>query len=222
MCPPCTQVAKAGRITARAARANFALSAPSTRSSPVHGTANFSFHVFMNVIAPSAQSTALRDRYARLAPDAKLILRLKSLIVPAVAKAEFAQCLARTGLRTRAGKVWTAAMIAPVINDLLSQGLLNANLECVPELLHPVAADAGASADAEVLAKAIRLTFPAQSLTISYRSYIEATQRSAMHRLIRLEIYTNDDVEFRLNRNHFDKTYGPQLDFGGFELSQAA
>jgi superfamily II DNA or RNA helicase len=145
-----------------------------------------------------------------LGPGAKLILRLKSLIVPAVTKTEFAGCLARTGLRTPAGKAWAAATINPVINDLLSQGFLNANLECVPELLHQVAADAGASEDAEVLAKAIRLKFPAQSLTTYYRSYIDATQHYAIHRLIRLEIYTNDEVEFRLNCNLFEKTYGSQ------------
>jgi hypothetical protein len=124
----------------------------------------------MNVITPSANSAALWGRYVRLAPGAKLILRLKSLIVPAVTKSEFAECLARTGLRTHAGKARTGATINPVINDLLSQGLLNANLECVPELLHQVAADAGASEDAEALAKAIRLKFPARVKNIHFYS----------------------------------------------------
>jgi hypothetical protein len=60
----------------------------------------------MNVIAPSANSAALWDRYLRLGPDARLVLRLKSLIVPAVTKTDFATCLARTGLRTVAGKAF--------------------------------------------------------------------------------------------------------------------
>lgn len=162
----------------------------------------------MNAIAPIANSAARWDCYVRLGPDARLILRLKSLIVPAVTKTEFAACLARTALRTGAGKAWAPVTINPVINDLLSQGLLNADLECVPELLHQVAADAGMSEDAEVLAKAVRLTFPAQSSTTYYRSYIDATQHHAMQRLIRLEIYTNDEVEFRLNRKLFERTYG--------------
>ncbi|PPQ30483.1 DEAD/DEAH box helicase [Rhodopila globiformis] len=163
----------------------------------------------MNVIAANAHSAALWDRYVRLRPDARLILRLKSLIVPAVTKAEFLQCLTRTGLRTQTGKVWAAVTINPITNDLLSQGLLNADLECVPGLLHLVAVDAGASADAKVMAQAIRLTFPTVSLPIYYRSYSDVSQRNAMQRLIRLEVYTNDEVEFRLNRNYFEKTYGP-------------
>ena len=164
----------------------------------------------MNVIAPSVHSAARWGRYARLGPDAKLILRLKSLIVPVVTKTEFAECLARTGLRTRAGKAWAAATINPGINDLLSQGLLNADLQCVPELLHQVAADAGTSEEAEVLAKAIRLKFPAEGRSLYSYSYSGMSDRDSISRLIRLEIYTNDEVEFSLNRNLCDKVYGPQ------------
>jgi superfamily II DNA or RNA helicase len=160
----------------------------------------------MNAISPSLSSAALWDRYVRLPPEAKLVLRLKSLIVPGVPRGDFANVLARTGLRTIAGRSWSSQSVNPVINDLLSQGFLTADLDCEPGLLHHVAADAAASEDAKLLAQAIRLVLPAQNPN----RYYESTDSKALWRLIRLEVYTNNEVEFRLNRNLCDKTFGPQ------------
>ncbi len=160
----------------------------------------------MNAISPSLSSAALWDRYVRLPPGAKLVLRLKSLIVPGVPRGDFANVLARTGLRAIAGGSWSSQSVNPVINDLLSKGFLTADLDCEPGLLHHVAADAAASEDAKVLAQAIRLVLPSHNPN----RYYESTDSKALWRLIRLEVYTNNEVEFRLNRNLCDKTFGPQ------------
>jgi superfamily II DNA or RNA helicase len=159
----------------------------------------------MNAIIPRPSSAALWDRYVRLPPEAKLVLRLKSLIVPGVPRGEFANVLARTGLRTQAGRNWSAQSVNPVINDLLSQGFLTEDLDCQPALLHHVAVDTVASAEAGVLALTIRLALPSQKPN-QYYSFMDP---NALVRLIRLEVYTNNEVEFRLNRDLCDKTFGP-------------
>ena len=66
-------------------------------------------------------------------------------------KTAFLDCLARSGLRAPDGKAWSSRSVNAVLEELPGQGLLTEDLACSPTLLHPVAVDAAASADGELL-----------------------------------------------------------------------
>jgi superfamily II DNA or RNA helicase len=166
----------------------------------------------MNFMHTHPSSADLLDRYARLPPGPKLILRLKSLTIPQVTKSEFIDCMRATGLRTREGKAWSPQLINAMFDELRRLGLLTNDQACQPALLHPVAADAASSEDAEVLAAAIRRMLPAQTRSLyaySYSgSYANTVHRDALYRLVRLAVYTNEEVEFTANRDLCDKAFG--------------
>ena len=161
----------------------------------------------MNAIAPRSQA-ALWEFYDRLAPSPKLAMRLKSLIHPAVTKAEFVECLKATGARSLDGKAWTAQMVHAMLDELRGMGLLTADHACVPSLLHPVATDAAGSGDAGMLAAMIFRLFPAQRVSRYYYSALE-TDSPAVARLIRLAVYTNDAEEFAKVSEICNRTMGP-------------
>jgi superfamily II DNA or RNA helicase len=163
----------------------------------------------MNAILPQPSSVNLWDRYVGLRGSLKALLRLKSLIIPAVTKIEFVDCLKATGLRTPDDKAWTAVSVNTWSDELRHAGLLTPDGACVPALLHQVAADATVSEDADALATAIRRLFPAQTASVYSYSYLDTTRRDALHRLIRLAVYTNDEAGFVANRDLYDRTFGP-------------
>src|SRR5258708_3818432 len=102
----------------------------------------------MNFIRTLPSAADLWDRQARLPPGPKLVLRLKSLIWLPSGKTDFLACLTRSGFRARDGGAWTGRAVNGATDELLHQGLLTADLACTPALLHPVAIDAAASAEA--------------------------------------------------------------------------
>jgi superfamily II DNA or RNA helicase len=163
----------------------------------------------MNAIA-AHPSAPLWDRYIRLAPSLRLLLRLKSLIVPPVAKSEFVECLKATGSQTPDGKAWTAVSVNAWSDELRHQGLMTGENTWPPGLLHLVAADAGASEDADALAAAIHRTFPAQRLGSYYYTLTQTVVRDTVHRLIRLAVYTNNAAAFIENRDLCDKALAPE------------
>ena len=160
----------------------------------------------MNVILARPTRPALWERYVGLAPGPKLLLRLKSLMIPAPGKVAFAECVTKSGLRSTDGRIWSARSVAAMLDEMAGQGLLTPNLACPPALLHLVAADAAESADAGALAAAIRQSFPGRSETSYYSSYID---QDAIDRLIRLAAYTNDEAEFIANSDFCNKWFGP-------------
>ena len=155
-------------------------------------------------------SPALWDRYVRLAPSLRLLLRLKSLIVPPAGKTEFVECLKATGSRTPDDKAWTAVSVNSWSDVLRHQGLMTADGACPPALLHLVAADAGASEDVVALAAAINKVFPAQQASRYYYESSRTVIRDAVHRLIRLAVYTNSEAEFIQNRDLCDRYLAPE------------
>jgi superfamily II DNA or RNA helicase len=163
----------------------------------------------MNVILARPPDAGLWDRYAALPPSLKLLLRLKSLIIPPVTKSEFVDCLKVTRSRTPDDKAWSAISVNTWCDELRGSGLLAPDNACLPALLHQVAADAGASPDAAALAAAIRQQFPTSTRPFySSYSYLDTVRRDAMHRLIRLAVYTNDEAEFIASRDVLEKTFG--------------
>src|ERR1700735_1864495 len=109
----------------------------------------------MNFIRARPSATDLWDRYTHLAPGPKLVLRLKSLVWLPTGKTEFLACLTRSGLQSPEGGAWTGRTVNTALDKLLPQGLMTENLACQPALLHPVAIEAAASAEAEVLIASI-------------------------------------------------------------------
>nr|WP_294511113.1 DEAD/DEAH box helicase [uncultured Rhodopila sp.] len=164
----------------------------------------------MNAISPHPTTAALWDRYVRLPPHGKLMMRMKSLIVPAVVKSDFNDCMARTRLPREDGKVWAPQAINLVLADLVRQGLLTDSFECQPALLHAVALDAVACAEAEALSMAIRDILPFETRSFYTYSYADRPIVGAASRLIRLAVYTNEEVEFSQTRDACDKVFGPQ------------
>ncbi len=162
----------------------------------------------MNFMPTRQSSPDLLARYAQLPPGPKLVLRLKTLLIPPVTKSEFVDCMKATGLRTRQDKAWSPQLVNAMLDELRSQGLLSNDHACLPALVHPVAADAGASADAEALATAIRRLFPAQGRNLYAYAYAPTIYRDALHRLIRLAVYTNEATEFIACRDLCDRTFG--------------
>jgi len=150
----------------------------------------------------------LWNRYAQLPGGAKLVLRLKSLMFLPTNKTVFLECLTRSGLRAPDGKAWSSRSVNVVLEELQSQRLLTEDLACPPALLHPVAADAAASAESDMLVAAVRKAFPAQR-SMSYYSSGQQVDCDALRRLIRLAVYANDAAGFGISSELHDKECGP-------------
>ena len=90
----------------------------------------------MNAISPRSPAATLWDRYVRLPPSLRMLLRLKSLIVPGATKSEFVECIKASGSRTPDGKIWTAVSVNTWSDELRRQGLMTAENACAPALLH--------------------------------------------------------------------------------------
>jgi hypothetical protein len=69
-------------------------------------------------------SVALWERHLGLAPSLRMLLQLKSLIMPPASKADFAECMRASGSRTPDGKVWSAVAVDTWSAELRRQGLL--------------------------------------------------------------------------------------------------
>jgi hypothetical protein len=146
----------------------------------------------MNVVLTLPPQPGLLDRYIRLPLGPKMVLRLKSLLLPAAAPAEFVACLKATGVRAPTGKAWTAPLVSGLQDELRRAGLLTREGACLPELVHEVAVEATTGPEARVLAVAIRRVFAGQVTT-----YYGVTARpEVLGRLLRLAIYLNDEADF--------------------------
>jgi len=154
----------------------------------------------MTAIRKPPSEADLWHCYACLPAGPKQVLRLKSLVFLPTNKTAFLDCLTRSGLRAPDGKAWSSRSVNVVLEELLGQGLLTEDLACPPALLHPVAVDAAASADGELLVAAVLRAFPARR-SMSYYSSGEQLDCDAVRRLIRLAIYANDADGFSTNRD---------------------
>lgn len=157
----------------------------------------------MSVQPFGPESADIWKRYARLPPGAKLVMRLKSLVLLPTNKTLFLQCLTRSGARAPDGRAWSSQSLNPVLDALRRENLLTEELACQPNLLHRVAVDAVASAESKAMIVAVRGDFPAQQ---SY-GYYTAPQIDceAVLRLIRLAIYANDEPDLLSHRELYDK-----------------
>jgi len=162
----------------------------------------------MTTLRKPPSDADLWDRYAKLPASAKLVLHLKGLLFLPTTKTVFLECLTRSGLRAPDGKAWSSRSVNVVLEELRRQCLLTEDLACPPALLHPVAADAAASAHGDVLVAAVRRAFPARR-SMSYYSSGQQVDCDALRRLIRLAVYANDAAGFSASRELHDKECGP-------------
>ena len=165
------------------------------RQGPLPESGNFLSYAAMNFVRMQSSPAERRDQYARLPPEPKRVLWLKSLVLLPVGKSDFLACLTRSGLRAPDGTAWSARSANTATDELLRRGLLTESLVCPPALLHLTAVDAAASPEAERLFDAVRRTFPVRTDVPLY-AYNPTATPETLHRLIRLAIYANDEAAF--------------------------
>src|SRR5208283_5954681 len=108
--------------------------------------ANFRSSQLSLPIAPAADAqtrTTLRDdlpeQLARLTEAERTLLRLKALVGVATNKSDFLTMANASVIAALGGVSLTYNMVNPMLNRLLSLGLLNADFACVESLRHPLA-----------------------------------------------------------------------------------
>ena len=167
-------------------------------------------------IAPAADArthTTLRDdlpeQLARLTEAERTLLRLKALVGVATNKSDFLSMANASGIAGPGGASLTSNTINPMLNRLLSLGLLNADFACVELLRHPLAIEMIAAPEGGKAAEAVRRIFPAAARS-AYYSYSPQSDPGARVRL-RLAIYENDGDAFRLAIAAYDKAYSAAM-----------
>ena len=160
-----------------------------------------------NPARPRPEPDVTWERYSRLPPGPKVVLRLKSLVFLPTTKSVFSDILTRSGSKTPEGRAWSSQSINVALELLGREELLTEDLACVPALLHPVAIDAVAAPDGEQMMAAIRRAFT-PSLSIYYGSTI-SNDPVPMIRLARLAVYANDDTNFVAQRDKHDAAFSP-------------
>jgi superfamily II DNA or RNA helicase len=163
----------------------------------------------MNDIRGQLSLSELWARYEGLPPGPRLVLQLKSLVFLPTGKTVFLECMTRAGLRAPDGKAWTFRVINPVLDELRQAGLLTEDLACQLALLHPVAVDAVASAQGEMLVEAVRRAFPLHRSGSASYAYSLQSDVATPRRLLRLAIYANDLGGFIANSDRHEKLYAP-------------
>lgn len=151
----------------------------------------------------------LWSSYQHLPPPDKTIMRLKALIGTCTTKTLFLSTLGDTKTVGFDGNPWSHKNLNPALDNLIHHGLLQMDYSCTGLMLHPIAADAGESQEAPLLAKAICMNFPANNRTRSNQySYILQTDWDAMRRL-RLAIYINDTTTYLQLIEEYNQHYNP-------------
>ena len=148
------------------------------------------------------------ERYTRLPPGPKTVLRLKSLVFLTTTKTAFVECLTRGGVRTPDGRAWAGASVNMALEVLSRERLLTEDLACLPALLHRVAIDAVAAPEGELLIAAVRRAFSPRHAGLYYVSR-QVAEPSSLLRLARLAVYANDATEFIAQRDQHDSAFAP-------------
>ena len=149
----------------------------------------------------------LPEQLARLTEAERTVLRLKALVGVATNKSDFLSMANASAIAGPGGVSLTYNTLNPMLNRLLSLGLLNADFACVESLRHPLAIEMIAAPEGGKAAEAVRRNFPAAARAVYY-SYSPQSDPGARVRL-RLAIYENDGDAFRLAIAAYDKAYSP-------------
>jgi superfamily II DNA or RNA helicase len=137
----------------------------------------------------------LWDRYQRLQPWRKSVLRFISLISPAAEKQALIQGLIAARVKGPNGKLWSQGAFGDEIGELRRQGLLTATFSLTLQLMHRVAVDAVASDEAAELLDGAARAFPLRR-TESYFRHNPPLDPYGVQRHLRMSIYTGDAKRF--------------------------
>ena len=139
--------------------------------------------------------------YVALPHGQRMLLRIKALVGRATNKTMFLAAVRRAGLSSPDGKTYTGASLNEQLEDLQRKGLLDSTLDCVPEITHAVAADAGQSEGGTELISAVKAAIPKSEREDRgrpyYWRYSPLSHDIALFRHLRLSVYANDEAEFR-------------------------
>jgi superfamily II DNA or RNA helicase len=167
----------------------------------------------MATLSRSASTDGLLQKLGKLSATERLVLRLKSLIGLATNKAEFVSVMNATGIRTADGKAWSYKPVNEVLDRLSSLRLLDETFSCPADLWHPLAVEALAAPEGEVLLSAVLSFFPVDNRR-PYYSYSIQDDWNVQRRL-RLAIYANDGDTYKqliaLYNEGFNRARGPHI-----------
>ena len=179
----------------------------------MHGAAQPAFPLLAEPEAPfpggakldaksSRHSAAyLWEQFLALPDGQKALMRLKALMDPPANKSVFQDAVRRAELKP-GGRPRNWATLNTELQSLLRTGLLTADLGCAGEILHAVAMDARACADAENLTSAAKAAMPKSNRdrtgqsTYYYYNPKPLPQDLDLFRHMRLAIYACDETEF--------------------------
>jgi superfamily II DNA or RNA helicase len=137
--------------------------------------------------------------YQALPHEEKTLMRLKALAGLAISKTIFCEIVRKAGLRQPEGKAYTLPLLNVRLQSLQRKGLLDGELNCIPEIAHPVAVEACAGKAAD-LAGAVKASIPKsereQTGARTYYYFPPLSEDIKLFRHLRLTVYANDEVEF--------------------------
>ncbi len=148
----------------------------------------------------------LIEQLARATPAERSLLGLKALVGAAINKTDFLTLLNGSGVAAPGHGSWSYTSVNPILNRLLSLGLLDADFSCVEPLRHDLAIEMIAAPEGATAAEAVRRMFPAEA---SRRYYYSSSPQSdpGLGVRLRLAIYQNDVEAFRLVIDEYDKAH---------------
>jgi superfamily II DNA or RNA helicase len=167
----------------------------------------------MNAISKTSRrleplaSLDLWSRYQALSPAAKLVMQLKSLLVPHLTKQDFHAGVSGGGFKLPDGKALSAHHLKDILAELQDKQLLDSSQHCVTPLLHNIAVDAMSSSHSAALIVSIQKGFPASGVGRGYYSGV-VIEQNASRRLLRVAIYSNDPVASAASLAHFYNYFG--------------
>ncbi len=140
--------------------------------------------------------------YLALPEGQKKLLQIKALVGHATSKTVFLAAVHKAGLRSPDGKAYVWASLNEQLHALQRQGLLDSTLDCIPEIIHAVAADAGQSEGGTGLIAAVKAAIPKSEREAGRASHYyyhhipPLSQDVDLFRHLRLSVYANDEAEF--------------------------
>ena len=138
--------------------------------------------------------------YLALPHAEKMLMQVKALLGHAVNKTVSYNAVRQAGLRLPDGRAYSTALLNEQLQALQRKGLLDGTLDCIPEIMHPVAAGAGQSEGGTDLISAVKAAIPKSEREDGGRPYYwrypPLSQDIALFRHLRLSVYANDEAEF--------------------------
>ena len=138
--------------------------------------------------------------YLALPHAEKMLMQVKALLGHAVNKTVSFNAVRQAGLRLPDGRAYSTALLNEQLQALQRKGLLDGTLDCIPEIMHAVAAGACQSEGGTDLISAVKAAIPKSEREDGGRPYYwrypPLSQDIALFRHLRLSVYANDEAEF--------------------------